>query len=96
MKIDIDQNETTLTVALGGRLTTTSSTDLLEALHLDGITNLIMDFEKLEYISSAGLRILIMLQKKMQTQGSMKLIHVNEMVREVLDMTQLSGYLTIE
>ena len=96
MEINIDRKETVLTVALEGRLTTTSAPELEQALHLDGITELIMDFEKLDYISSAGLRILLLLQKTMNKQGSMKLLHVNEMVREVLDMTQLSQYLTIE
>ena len=63
---------------------------------LDGVTSLIMDFEKLEYISSAGLRVLLSAQKIMNKQGEMKLIHVNEVINEIFEVTGFSDILTIE
>ena len=55
-----------------------------------------MDFARLDYISSAGLRVLLSAQKTMSKQGSMKVIHVNEMVMEVFEVTGFSDILTIE
>lgn len=55
-----------------------------------------MDFEKLEYISSAGLRVLLSAQKIMNKQGEMKLIHVNEVINEIFEVTGFSDILTIE
>ena len=63
---------------------------------LDGVTELIMDFEKLEYISSAGLRVLLSAQKTMNNQGSMKVIHVNDTVMEIFEVTGFVDVLTIE
>ena len=65
-------------------------------LFLDGVTELIMDFEKLEYISSAGLRVLLSAQKTMNNQGSMKVIHVNDTVMEIFEVTGFVDVLTIE
>lgn len=91
-------NGTTLTVALEGRLDTTTSPKLEEDLRssIDGITELVFDFEKLEYISSAGLRVLLAMQKIMNQQGKMVLRNVNEAVMEVFEVTGFADILSIE
>jgi len=87
-----------LTVALEGRLDTTTAPELEAELKpvLEGVKSLVFDFEKLEYISSAGLRVLLSTQKIMNVQGKMKLIHVNDIVNEVFEVTGFADILTIE
>lgn len=87
-----------LTVAVEGRLDTVTSPDLEAALSesLEGVTDLTLDFSGLEYISSAGLRVLLATQKKMNAQGSMKVCGVNETVGEVFEVTGFADILTIE
>lgn len=87
-----------LTVALEGRLDTTTAPELERELlgSLEGVTSLVLDFEKLEYISSAGLRVLLAAQKIMLKQGEMKVIHVNDVVMEVFEVTGFTDTLTIE
>lgn len=87
-----------LYVALEGRLDTTTSPELEKQLSesLPGVKELVLDLEKLEYISSAGLRVLLTAQKTMTKQGSMKLIHVNDLVMEILEVTGFVDILTIE
>ena len=63
---------------------------------MDGITELILDFEKLDYISSAGLRVLLSAQKVMNKQGEMRLIHVSDVVNEIFEVTGFCDILTIE
>ena len=89
---------TVLTIALEGRLDTTTSPELETVLKesLDGVTELDIDFEKLEYISSAGLRVLLSAQNNMNRQGSMKLMHVNDVNMEVFEVTGFDEILTIE
>ncbi len=97
MKIIKNQSGGTLTIALEGRLDTTTAPELEQEIkNLDGVTELVMDFARLDYISSAGLRVLLSAQKKMSKQGSMKVIHANEMVLEVFEVTGFSDILTIE
>ena len=98
MNIQKTVSGTTLTVKLEGRLDTTTSPKLEEELRgsVHGLTCLVMDFEKLEYISSAGLRVLLAMQKIMNRQGEMRLINVNETVMEVFEITGFSDILTIE
>ena len=98
MTINKQQNGSVLTIAVQGRLDTTTAPDLEKEIKngLDGVTELIMDFEKLDYISSAGLRVLLSAQKQMSKQGSMKVIHVNELVMEVFEVTGFTDILTIE
>jgi anti-sigma B factor antagonist len=98
MTINKTVNGSTLCIALEGRLDTTTAPELENELKnsLPGVTELIMDFEKLDYISSAGLRVLLYAQKTMTKQGSMKIIHANEMVMEVFEVTGFSDILTIE
>ena len=98
MTIEKKLEGSTLTLALEGRLDTTTSPDLEEALaaSLDGVTALVLDFAKLDYLSSAGLRVLLSAQKRMNRQGSMKLVHVNDMVKEVFEITGFSEFLAVE
>jgi len=88
----------TLTVTLEGRLDTTTAPQLETELKsaMTGVEELVMDFEKLEYISSAGLRVLLSAQKIMNKQGSMKIIHVNAVINEIFEVTGFSDILTIE
>ncbi|MDO5132364.1 MAG: STAS domain-containing protein [Eubacteriales bacterium] len=83
---------------LEGRLDTVTAPDLEKDLKdsLDGIKELVLDFEKLEYISSAGLRVLLSAQKTMTKQGEMKIIHVSETIMEIFEVTGFSDILTIE
>lgn len=89
---------TTLTVALEGRLDTTTAPKLEEKLRgsVDGVSRLVFDLAKLEYISSAGLRVLLAMQKLMNQQGEMVLQNVNEAVMEVFEVTGFSDILRIE
>ena len=98
MKIIRNQNGGCLTIALEGRLDTTTAPELEQEikLSLGGVTELVMDFAKLDYISSAGLRVLLAANKTMMKQGSMKVIHANEMVMEVFEVTGFADILTIE
>ena len=98
MKIDTTRNGTELTAALDGRLDTVTSPELEAALDgLDGVTKLIIDMEKLVYVSSAGLRVLLNAQKKMEKSGgSMVVCHVNEEIREIFEVTGFDEILTLE
>ena len=88
----------TLTVALEGRLDTTTAPQLETELKaaLDGADSLILDFEKLEYISSAGLRVLLSAQKIMAKKGGMKILHVSDVIMEIFEVTGFIDILTIE
>ena len=85
-----------LTIALVGRLDTTTAPELEAEIKssLDGVTEFVLDFEALEYVSSAGLRVILMAQKLMKKQGSMVLINVNADIMEVFDITGFSDILT--
>ncbi len=89
---------TKLTLAVEGRLDTTTAPQLEAELKssLDGVTELTLDFEKLEYLSSAGLRVLLAAQKVMNKQGSMVVLHVNETIQEVFEVTGFVDILTIQ
>ena len=84
--------------AVEGRLDTVTAPELEKELKdsLEGLTELIMDFQKLEYISSAGLRVLLSAQKVMGKQGDMKVTHVSEEIMEIFEVTGFSDILTIE
>ena len=98
MTINKKLEGTKLELLLEGRLDTTTSPVLEAELKqsIDGITELVFDFEKLEYISSAGIRILLAAQKIMNKQGSMVVKNINEIVAEVFEVTGFSDILTIE
>ncbi len=97
MEITKKNDGSSLTVAVSGRLDTTTAPQLEEELKdsLNGVTELTMDFSELEYISSAGLRVLLSTQKVMNKQGTMELTGVNETVMEVFEVTGFSDILTI-
>lgn len=88
----------TLQIALEGRLDTTTAPQLEAELKqsMDGITLLELDFDKLEYLSSAGLRVILAAQKTMNKQGKMVIRHVNETIMEVFEVTGFIDILTIE
>ena len=98
MTIEIKRGTDEIGILLTGRLDTTTAPALEKTLRDDvGETaRLVLDLKGLEYISSAGLRVLLAAQKKMQKVGSMKLVHVCEDVMEILEMTGFADILTIE
>ena len=98
MTITKTMNGTRLNIALEGRLDTTTAPELEKELNasMEDAAELTMDFEKLDYISSAGLRVLLSAHKAMRGKGGMKVINANEMVREVFDVTGFADILTIE
>ena len=98
MEIQKTVNGTALTVAVEGRLDTTTSPQMEEELRnsIDGITDLVLDFGKLEYVSSAGLRVLLAMQKIMNRQGKMTLKNVGDVVMEVFEVTGFVDILNIE
>ncbi|RKM61230.1 anti-sigma factor antagonist [Butyrivibrio sp. CB08] len=98
MTINKIANGNELTIALEGRLDTTTAPQLDDELKtaLEGVTKLEFNFEKLEYISSAGLRVLLSAQKVMNKQGSMVIKNVNEEIKEIFEVTGFVDILTIE
>ena len=98
LNIEKKTNGSEMTIALTGRLDTTTAPEFDDVIKqsLDGVTVLSINMETLEYISSAGLRVLLSAQKTMMKQGEMKVIHVNETIREIFEVTGFSDILTIE
>ena len=98
MTIEIKRNVEELVLQIVGRLDTTTAPTLEKTImeNMNGIKSLILDFKGLEYISSAGLRVLLSAQKKMQQIGEMKLINVCEAVMEVFEITGFADILVIE
>ena len=98
MKMTRTQNGTSLTIALQGRLDTTTAPELEKELQasLEGASELTLDFSELEYVSSAGLRVLLFAHKAMSGKGGMKVIQANEIVKEVFEVTGFADILTIE
>ena len=99
MNITKEKKDSKLTLALAGRLDTTTTPSLEEVINteLEGVTELVYDLKDLEYISSAGLRMLLASQKKMNSQGgTMCLINVQEQVNEVLEITGFLDILTVK
>jgi anti-sigma B factor antagonist len=98
MTLNLNKNGNQATIEIIGRLDTVTAPALDKMINgeLEGITELTLDMNALEYISSAGLRVLLGSQKKMQRIGSMKLIGVCSVVMEVLEMTGFTDILTIE
>ena len=98
MNIIQNRNDAELTVTLEGRLDTTTAPQLEQSLKSapPGVKNLILDFSALDYLSSAGLRVLLATQKTMRRQGKMVIRHVNETIMEVFEVTGFIDILTIE
>lgn len=98
MKIEQQKNGTALTLLLSGRLDSVTAPELESCLNenLDGVQSLVLDFADLSYISSAGLRVLLSAQKRMNRQGSLVIRHVNPMIADVFEITGFADILTVE
>ena len=98
MTIEIKKNAKEVTIEVGGRLDTITAPVLEKTIGENtlGMQSLVLDFKALEYLSSAGLRVLLGAHKKMSKMGSMKVINVCETVMEVFEMTGFADILTIE
>ena len=98
MMIEKKMTGTELMIALTGRLDTTTAPKLENELKasLDGVEKLTLDFAGLDYLSSAGLRVLLAAQKTMNRQGCMVVRNVNETISEIFDVTGFCDILTIE
>ena len=98
MQINYNKEAEKLTVAPEGRLDTATALEFEKTLGelLNGVSDLMLDMKKVTYVSSAGLRVLLKLQKIMFNQGKMKLIGVNDIVMEVLEITGFANILRIE
>ncbi len=98
MNISKKQDGNNLTINLEGRLDTTTATQLEEELKtsLDGVSDLFFDLESLDYISSAGLRVLLSAQKIMNRQGTMVIKNVKPEIMEIFEVTGFVDILTIE
>ncbi len=90
------REDNALTLALEGRLDTTTAPELETVLNeqLGDATELVFDMKELEYISSAGLRVLLSTQKRMNRQGSMKVVGVSETIMEIFEITGFCDILT--
>ena len=98
MQINKTQNGDSLTIALDGRLDTTTAPQLEAEISsgLEGVKNFVIDMEKLVYVSSAGLRVLLKAQKIMNKQGSMLIKNVSDEIKEIFEVTGFDELLTIE
>ena len=98
MTIEKNVNGAVVTLKIIGRLDTSTAPALESAIDecIAGMQELVLDCNALEYVSSAGLRVILKAQKQMNAQGSMKLIGVNETIMEVFDITGFADILTIE
>jgi anti-sigma B factor antagonist len=98
MSIEIKRTADEVILECSGRLDTTTAPALDQAIseNLGEIKSLIFDFKRIEYISSAGLRVLLSAQKKMHQIGTMKVINVGELVMEIFEVTGFKDVLTIE
>ena len=98
VEIKKEKNGNAMEIKVSGRLDTTTAPDLEKEIQasIDGVDELTFDFEGLEYISSAGLRVLLATQKIMNKQGTMKVVSVSQPVMEVFEITGFSEILTIE
>lgn len=98
MTIEKSMEDKQLTLTLTGRLDTTTAPQLETELKrsIGGVESLVLDFADLEYLSSAGLRVLLAAQKVMNKQGKMVIRNVNETISEVFEITGFSDILTIE
>lgn len=100
MKITKQQNDKTLVFMVEGRVDTMTAPELNTAvsdINFDEVDTVVLDGEKLEFVSSAGLRVIVSLYKNVTANNkSLKLININDMVLDVLTMTGMSGYLDIE
>ncbi len=98
MTIKKEKNANELKIYVEGRVDTATSKEFEEKAKADlgGVEELILDFSQLNYISSAGLRVLLSLQKIMNKQGSMKIVGANDIVKDIFEVTGFSEILTVE
>lgn len=98
LNIDKKVDGKNIELVLSGRIDTTTAPELDKAIQeiIGNAQNLVFNFADIDYISSAGLRVLLTSQKAMNKQGSMKVIHVNESVMEIFEVTGFSEILSIE
>lgn len=98
MTINVNKDGENLTIIPEGRIDSVTAPEFAKSVddNIAGVKNLVIDFEKLDYISSAGLRVLLSTQKTMSKAGSMKLVHVGEVIMDVLNITGFVDILTIE
>ena len=97
MNIDRKQDEGCLTLKIEGRLDTNTAPELESELKLDGVKEVVFDFSGLEYISSAGLRVLMVTHNAMAaSSGTMKILHPNSMVLGIFGITRLDSVFSIE
>ena len=98
MTINVNKEGEKLTIIPEGRIDTVTAPEFSKAIddNIERVKDLVIDFEKLEYISSAGLRVLLTTQKTMSKVGSMKLIHVSDVIMDVFNITGFVDILTIE
>lgn len=98
MTVKQNKEGTRLTLFLQGRLETNTVPELkaVAGRELKGVEELILDLERLEYVSSAGLRVFLKMKKTIGPRGTMKVIHANQIVKEIFDITGFAKVLTIE
>ena len=98
MNITIEKENGITVLKLDGRLDTTTAPELENAVNAEGdsLKNLVLDFGGVNYISSAGLRVLLSAQKKMNVQGSMELVNVSADVMDIFEMTGFADILVIK
>ena len=98
MNINIEKDNGKVVMKIEGRLDTTSAPELEKAINdeTEALENLVLDFNGVNYISSAGLRVLLTAQKKMNTQGSMELVNVSGEVMDIFEMTGFADILVIK
>lgn len=98
MTIKNEKNGSTLKLIVEGRVDTSTSKEFEEKAKADlgGVEELVLNFTQLNYISSAGLRVLLSLQKIMNKQGSMKIVGANDIVKDIFEVTGFSEILTVE
>ena len=98
MNINIEKENGTTIIKIEGRLDTTTAPELEKAINDEGnaLKNLVLDFKGVDYISSAGLRVLLTAQKKMNVQGHMELVSVSEAVMDIFEMTGFADILEIK
>ena len=98
MNINIEKENGVTVIKIEGRLDTTTAPELEKAINGEGdeLKSLVLDFKGVDYISSAGLRVILTAQKKMNVQGEMELINVSEAVMDIFEMTGFADILVIE
>ena len=98
MEINKLLEENKLTLAVKGRVDSVSAPELEAVVNdsLEGVEELVFDFSELEYISSAGLRVLLTSYKKMAEKGSMKIVNINDVIKEIFEVTGFADIFTIE